>query len=678
MSRLVQPLVIATAGVWRRSIDWAALAIVAVFVVVEALVLIQFSHLGDLAVESDFLAEIGPAARHLATGRLLVADYPFKGPVSAIALALGNGVLAPLRLDPFRVGTLISLLSAMCSLWLVYQLGMMLWGRRAALGAVALTAVENVFFVNAHKAGSDQLFLVITLAAVYLGLRPERGRRHLLFLGALGGLAFLTRYIGAVVPVWLAAVAALGPPGRPRARRERLASAGVVLAGAALVALPWIGVNLVQTGVPLSQRNLQNVVQAFYPDGAPAGATGSLVRLVAADPGHFARGYFANLGGIARGDFTLVLGMALAALALAGLVLAATDRRDRRPLFVVALGALYIAACGFVFYAPRFSLPLVPLHALLAASLLERRAPRWLPVAAGSLLLVAISQQVRLGSAAVRFYGGQDPVYLRPSIAFLRDQSAHWSGSRPPRVMARKPHAAWYGRMDYVPYPGKLGGAAELVDRARAAGADFLCAGAIEHTSYIGAEFLDRLDTYAGVRRVFAADGNVIYSLESSAAVTGGEMSGEVRRAQAQWLAALAADDTARVCIDGTQLIQALDRDGRVREALTVATRMLGYTSRQEEPLVRLYVGEACLKLGDTTGGLAVLEPHLDIFDENGEPGELAMAMVVIARLREKIGDRQEALGWVQRAQALYRKAGLPSEAGELDAMAARLVGPGK
>lgn len=658
----------------RRVPDLALVAILAAFMAAEAVVILRFSHMGDLAVESDFLAEIAPAARHLAAGHLEVADYPFKGPVSAVVVAIGNSLLGPLGLDAFRIGTLISLLSALGSLWFVHRLGLMLWGRRAAVAAAVLTAIQNVFFVNAHKAGSDHLFLVVTLAAVYLALQPARGWRRMLGIGAIGGLAFLTRYIGAAVPVWIAAVAAIGPADVRCTSRDRLAASGAVLAGALLVTLPWLVVNQVQTGALLNQQNLQNVVQSFYPEGAPAGTAGSLARLIAADPAYFARHYCANLVGIVRGDISQVLGAALAMAAAAGLALTMTSRRDRRPLLLAALGALYAAACGFVFYAARFSLPLAPIYALMAASLLERRAPRWLPITTGLLLVVACAQQVRLSSAAVRFYHGQDPVYLRPSAAFLREQAARWTGPREPRVMARKPHAAWYGRMDYVPYPGKLAGAAELLERARDAGVDFLCAGTIERASYVDSGFLDRLDSYDGIRRVYEAEGNTIYAVGPSQAPAGSESSREVARLQAQWGNALAAGDAVYVSTHGTKLIQALDRDGRVREALEVATRMLEFASRQDEPLVRLYAAQSCLKLGDTLRGLAMLEPHLDVFDATERPRELARAQVVIARLYENRGDRTAALGWVRQAKALYRRAGLMAESSELDAMVGRLT----
>ena len=59
---------------WQR-LDVAVLAvIIAASCAIQLVVLLGTSTLGDLAVEADFLAEIAPAARHLAAGDLDVAD----------------------------------------------------------------------------------------------------------------------------------------------------------------------------------------------------------------------------------------------------------------------------------------------------------------------------------------------------------------------------------------------------------------------------------------------------------------------------------------------------------------------------------------------------------------------------------------------------------------------------
>ncbi len=635
---------------WQR-LDVAVLAvIIAAYSTVQLVVLLGTSSLGDLAVEADFLAEIAPAARQLAAGDLNVADYPFKGPVSAVALALLHGITGLFGMGLFRTGNLLSLAAACVSLFLVYRLGLELWGRRTAIGATLLAAANNVFFINAHKAASDHLFLALALGAAWLALRGPLDRRRLLLLGALGGLAFLTRYIGATVPLWLlGAVVVLRTP-RP------LRAIGWLACGFAVVAGPWFALNLAQTGSLLATRNGQNIAQAFDAEGH------SLVGR-----------YFLNLFSNARNDTVQVLGWPLVALALAGLV-AALMRPvdDRRRLAIVGWGVMYAAACGLVFHMARFSLPLVPVYALVGASLLDR-LPRRLPLVIAPLLLFALFQQADLSRASVAYYRGQQPEYLRRTFTYLDSQAANWPGPGRPRIMARKPHVAWYGRMDYVPYPGRLDGAPGLLQQARTAGADFLAVGTIERASYVGSEFLDKLDGYDGVSRVFEADGNIVYRLGAVAAAPQPESNSAIAQLMETWRAALAANDADRIAAAGTPLVQALDRDGRVREALEIGTLMLDHARPQEELVVRLYLGLACLKLGDSTRGLGMLENYLAANHPGNRPEQVAKGCVIVGQLHTARGDRAAALAWLDRALALYRQLGLQNDINAVQGLVARL-----
>jgi tetratricopeptide (TPR) repeat protein len=639
---------------WRRLDAVVLTAIIGAFIVIQTVVLLDYSSLGDQAVEADFLAEIAPAAQHLAAGNLAVADYPFKGPVSAIVLALLHAVTGILGLDLFRTGNLLSLLSAGASLFFVYRLGLELWGRRTAVAATLLAAANNVFFINAHKAASDHLFLAITLGALWLALRAPLDRRRLLLLGALGGLAFLTRYIGAVVPLWLAGVVFLLRTPRP------LRAVGWLVCGFAVVVAPWIALNLAQTGSLLATRNGQNVVQAFHAD------RGSVADLVAR--------YVRNLLSNVRSDTVQVLGWPLVAVAIAGLAAMSKGAADRRRLAVIGWGVVYAAACGVVFHMARFSLPLVPVYALLGASLLDR-LPRRLPLVVVPVLLFALFQQADLSRASVAYYRGQQPEYLRRTFTYLDAQAANWPGPGRPRIMARKPHVAWYGRMDYVPYPGRLAGAPGLLDQARKAGADFLNVGTIERASYVGSEFLDKLDGYDGVTRVFEADGNIVYRLGAVAAAPQAESNSAIALLKETWRAALAANDADRIAAAGTPLVQALDRDGRVREALEIGTLMLDHARPQEELVVRLYLGLACLKLGNTTRGLGVLERYLADDHPGNRPEQVAKGCVIVGQLHTARGDRAAALTWLDRALALYRQLGMQNDVNAVQGLVARLRG---
>ena len=168
------------------------LVVIALFLAVELAVLLDYSVLGDMAVERDFLAELAPAARNLGAGRFDLADYPDKGPVSAAVVALVHLITGPWGLDLFRTGNLVSLIAASLVLFFTYRLGLALWGRRTAVAAVLLMAANKLFFINAHKAGSDLLFLALTMAVLWLILAGPATRNRLILAGALAGLAFLT------------------------------------------------------------------------------------------------------------------------------------------------------------------------------------------------------------------------------------------------------------------------------------------------------------------------------------------------------------------------------------------------------------------------------------------------------------------------------------------------------
>ena len=96
-----------------------------------------------------------------------------------------------------------------------------------------------------------------------------------------------------------------------------------------------------------------------------------------------------------------------------------------------------------------------------------------------------------------------------------------WVGARHrgddrPTVMARKPHAAWYGDMRYVAYPGALSGAADLLAYAAESGASYLVAGLIEHRFFqhllveFEADFLDMAGLFLAEQVAAAADIEVV------------------------------------------------------------------------------------------------------------------------------------------------------------------------
>jgi hypothetical protein len=159
--------------------------------------------------------------------------------------------------DYFLLG--LNLLLFWLAVWLSFDLGRRLFGAGAgwlaAIGLfVSVPVWQQVVAVN-----GTALMMVLGLCAFHAWWRAEsageegRAAVPLLVLGALCGALFLAEYsAGALV-----AVAALGAA-RRSAGPARWRAAGLVVAGFAVVALPWVARNLAVTGMPVGLA-VQNI-----------------------------------------------------------------------------------------------------------------------------------------------------------------------------------------------------------------------------------------------------------------------------------------------------------------------------------------------------------------------------------------------------------------------------------
>jgi hypothetical protein len=138
------------------------------------------------------IAEVGYA------GRFAVDDLPGKyGEPPATGffplMPLAMRMLSPLAGTPLRAGLLISNLSLLLSMWLLYRLTLRLIGAEAAVGAVSLLLVYPPgFFLSAPYA--ESLGLALALATVSLSLDGRFAAA-----GAAGFLAALARPTGVLL-----------------------------------------------------------------------------------------------------------------------------------------------------------------------------------------------------------------------------------------------------------------------------------------------------------------------------------------------------------------------------------------------------------------------------------------------------------------------------------------------
>jgi 4-amino-4-deoxy-L-arabinose transferase-like glycosyltransferase/Flp pilus assembly protein TadD len=446
-------------------------------------------------VETDLVGEYIPAARDLLAGRLNPERYAFKGPGYPALLAAAS---IPCGGDLWLAARVLGAAASAAAAWLAFRL-VSGWVGPAVAGFALLGMLLNPTFVRyGIEAGTDLPAMTLMLAATVLLLQAPGGRGALA-AGLAAGLAIVTRWNAAfLVPAGL--VVLLARPGRAR-------SLAAFAAGLAATVGLWLVVES-RLGAA-ANRNYLNIAFELYGRDLPwdrfEAEIGSRFRsfgdVLAFDPAGAAGRIAWNLGAHFVNDLGDLVPWWIGVLAGPGLLLAVRRREWRLPLLFVALCSLALAP---VFYSARFTLYLLPFH-LAAAGVLLFEAPRlaevWgvrppgpaaapvpRPSAAGpGGAFAPVSQRpARVAAALVLAASGvlaasqatwnlmQAPHEARVAGEFLRRE-----GFADGRIMARKPHVAYFAGMEHVAM-GPTPSLAALLAGARAAGAGYLFFSPIE------------------------------------------------------------------------------------------------------------------------------------------------------------------------------------------------------
>ncbi len=409
---------------------------------------------GDYFTETDFYGGYAAGAKALQSGHLDPARYGVVGPGYEVALALVGLVVR----DQLLAAELISVLSAV--------VGVALWallvGRRAdprlAFALTLFLATNGTLFRYGYSATTDALAFALQALALFLLLARERPREALL-AGVVAALAFLTRY--SAIYLLPAGLVALLAGGTLQPRRAR--GAWLFAAGFAAPVVPWVLYSLANGGSLALQLHHNIAYDVFArAQGIPWDDYQKLLQpqfrslwdVIARDPGAVARRELFNIWDHLRLDALALLGPAVAAAAAVGVVLSAQDGTLRRlwPLWLA--GALAFLVLVPVFYSERYSLPILPIYATLAAAAfssprfafaLGKNKAVWLKPALALLPLALAAQTAARFQARVM---DQLPVEVLESARVLRAEA------RPgDRVIARKPHVAFHGGVEPLPFP---------------------------------------------------------------------------------------------------------------------------------------------------------------------------------------------------------------------------------
>ncbi len=478
--------------------------LIGLHVAICAVISFGYWQFGGYGVETDTLGGYLPQTRNMLRGDFSVLDG-FKGPGYHMAVALVSIVVRDLLLS----AKVVALSSAGIVLALLFHVIRRRIGHPEAWCTIALVALNAQFALYTIQVGTDMYFLALAMAAAVLildGLGIENLLRCALIAGVLAGLAYLTRYNG--IFLVLGGVFLFLLDGRQRGKSriwppavENIKVAGLFLVASAATVLPWSLLTWSKGLGFFHNRNYVNIAyEMFGRDRVSwdhfwahfSGVFQSFGDVLSGRLGTFLPMVFSNAVehlqlDVARvlapnaGPFGQLFAVLWAAMMALGLTLAIRVHRWR--IWPVALlGLLSYGVLIPVFYGERFSLPMLPIYALLAAlpagyairswSMPQRLAPM--------LVLIAIAFS-GAGYSADSVQGLLDSIPKgAASIARQMDGKLRsGSSTRRDRLIARKPHLAYFLGLENAGIP-MIQSVAELPDIARERHARYLLVSGVE------------------------------------------------------------------------------------------------------------------------------------------------------------------------------------------------------
>ncbi|MFN8586605.1 MAG: glycosyltransferase family 39 protein [Candidatus Eisenbacteria bacterium] len=433
-----------------------AAAAIAAWVVLVVVVQVRWHEVGDVFTETDFYGAYALGAKLVQQGRLDPSRYAVVGPVYEIALALVGLVVR----DLYRAAQLLSLAGMAAALFAWRRIWIERAGAGAALAGTLLLVANGQVLRWGYSVTTDALALGLLSLAALLLVTGERTPRRAAMAGAVAGLAFLTRYSAvALLPAGLA-IALLEGDARARTRTALAFAAGFFAP-----VLPWVVFSLA-SGAHFAFQLHHNVAYEVFARsrGIPWDTYQREMQpqfptpwsVLARDPGAVLARMALNVAEHFRLDATKLAGLPVAIAAAVGAVLAWRDGTLRRVAPVLWIAAATFLALVPAFHSERYSLPLLPAWATLAALAfasprfafaLDAGAGRRAWLKAGLLavpLVLAGRDSLVLQARTLGILPLETQVLGREARAFVKPGD---------KVMARKPHFAWYAGLEPVPFP---------------------------------------------------------------------------------------------------------------------------------------------------------------------------------------------------------------------------------
>lgn len=444
-------------------LTWAGWAVMAAYAVAALGMALGPHTVGDVFTETDFYGSYGPGARALLQGHLDPSHYGVVGPMFEFMLA-GLGLVIH---DLFTAAELLAVLSMTATLAFWHSLLTRRANAGVALVALLFMAGNAQFFRFGWSVTTDAPALALQSAALWTLFGAREGAASLRRVGVAGviaGLAFLTRYNSIALLLAGAMAIALGWDGSERGTRLRRAL--VFAAGFVAPVAPWMAWSASHGGAVRFQLHHNIAYEVF---AKPNGIVWDIYErdmepqfptpwsVLARDPVAVVSRMFFNLFDHLKLDafggdkHTALTGTPFALAAIAGAWLAFKDGLLPR-LRSVLLAMLWL----FLTLVPaqhseRYSLAVLPAWALFAGVLFA--SPRFAAALNGAWLkLLLIPVVLAPGLLETRAFServiNQLPVEVLSAAEQIKPLVKPGD-----KVLARKPHFAWYAGLTPLTLP---------------------------------------------------------------------------------------------------------------------------------------------------------------------------------------------------------------------------------
>jgi len=427
--------------------------------------------IGDYGVETDFYVAYVPQAKELLNGNFIVDQY--RGPVYQLFLAV-TGFL--FRYDYFFAGKFLNVISASIALYFISKIVGSIFSREGAFITVLLVAVNQVFLRYSYTPGTDMLFLALYTSSLYFILKnDELDYKNLLIAGILSGLAYLTRYTGISLIVFVVLVFFMHFYKKFKITHSfkksfPAKSLTCYLVTVLVLSSIWGIISYQKTGHFINNMNFQNTALTVYkPDNMSMdewtfknqNTFKSMHDVVFKDFSTFVKRIFLNNFPLYFSkDMSRLLPKYLGILAAFGLIVFIIKFKFQNlseKYFLLASLVFYFQIL-LIFYSERFSLPLLPFYCFLIVKLfsydfLQRfnfniSKLRFFWIILFSLIVF------NLGNSIITVRG--DLNSGPKEILSIKDwiEKNYKEDLSEKTIMARKPHIAYYldMKLEVTPY----------------------------------------------------------------------------------------------------------------------------------------------------------------------------------------------------------------------------------